>query len=82
MDCDYTPRQQAILEGNVELSNIRSTELAAIVNKATARKDTFNLEIAQDLLTAKQQPTTYVPQMTTEEAHQILQKLTPWELDY
>jgi len=35
-----------------------------------------------DLLEAKRSPTDYFPQMTVEEALEILQDLTPWELDY
>lgn len=79
---DYTPRQQAILEGNVALSDIRTTELVTIAKKATAKDDDFNLEIVMDLLEAKRSPTDYFPQMTVEEALEILQDLTPWELDY
>lgn len=79
---DYTPRQQAILEGNVALSDIRTTELVTIAKKAAAKDDDFNLETALDLLAAKRTPTDYFPKMTVEEALEILQRLTPWELDY
>jgi len=79
---DYTPRQKAILEGDVALSDIRTAELGTIAKKAVAKDDDFNLEIVLDLLEAKRTPTDYFPKMTVEEALEILQRLTPWELDY
>lgn len=81
-DLDYSSRQKAILEGEVEFSDIRTTELVALAKKATAKQDDFNLDIINDLLEVKRNPTDYFPQMTPEEAMEILQKLTPWELDY
>ena len=80
--CDYTPRQQAILEGNVSLSDIRINEISTLIKKAAIKEDDFNLEIVLDLLEAKRTPTDYFPKMTVEEALEILQRLTPWDLDY
>lgn len=79
---DYTRRQLDILNGDVALEKIRRNELAAIIKKANARCDNFNYEIAQSLLDAMNTPCEYFPDMTVGEARQILQRLTPWELDW
>lgn len=79
---DYTPRQLAILDDEIPLDEIRTTELVAIIKKATARLDGFNLDIANDLLELKKHPSTYFPSMTVEEAKETLQELTPWKLDW
>ena len=79
---EYTPKQRAILNGDLSLDEIRTTELAAIVKKALARSDELNFEIANSMRLAKKDPGNYSPKITVEEALSVLQSLTPWELDY
>lgn len=81
-DLNYTPRQLDILGGDVPLEKIRTTELSVLLHKALAREDEFAAEIAQCLFLQKTDPREYFPQISVEEAREILQRLTPWKLDY
>lgn len=78
----YTARQQAILDEQIPLDDIRATELSLLSKKAFQLGDLENYQIAQDLLQRKMDPGVYVPPYTVEEAKEILQKLTPWKIDW
>ena len=79
---DYTEKQEAILNGEIPLEQLRMNELAVLVEKATARGDEEQVEIASDLYWAKKNPSTYKPTFTQEEAKQVLQNLTPWKIKW
>lgn len=79
---DYTEKQKAILNGEIPLEEMRTTELVALVAKATARGDAEDAEIAICLYDAKKNPSKYKPTCTQEEAKHILQDLTPWEINW
>ena len=78
----YTARQQAILEEEIPLEDIRATELSILSKKAFQLGDLEQYQIAQDLLDRKMNPGSYVPPYTKEEAKEILQSLTPWRIDW
>ena len=79
---DYTERQLAILEDEVPIENIRTTELVALMKKTRERKDELNYDIAKGLYDLKLHPCEYMPHYTTEEAKSILQSLTPWKIEW
>ena len=81
-DTDYTQRQLMILNDHIPLDRIQAKELSVLLRKALAREDDFAAEIAQCLLLQKTDPREYFPQISVEEAREILQRLTPWKLDY
>ena len=77
---DYTKRQNAILNEDIPLDEIRTTELVAIMKKATERADQLSYDIASSLYYWKTHPDVYIPKYTLKEAKAILQKLTPWPI--
>ena len=79
---DYTDRQLAILNDEIHIDMIRTTELAAIMKRAKERGDEDYYEIAQGYYLKKKDPISYAPTYSTEEAKNILQSLTPWEINW
>ena len=79
---DYTEWQLAILEDEIPIEDIRTTELAALMRKANERKDALNYDIAKGLYDLKLHPCSYMPRYTMEEAKAILQSLTPWKIEW
>lgn len=79
---DYTERQLAILNDEVPIEQIRTTELVAIMKKANERADAFNFDIAQGFYYKKKDPDAFVPGYTIEQSKAILQSLTPWQIDW
>ena len=79
---DYTDRQMAILNDEIHIDMIRTTELAAIMKRAKERGDEDYYEIAQGYYLQKKNPSTYVPTYTIAEAENVLQPLTPWEINW
>lgn len=79
---DYTQRQLEILNYEIPLAAIRTTELVALLNKARERNDEAAIETVQYLYDAKTNPNDYFPQMSATEAKAILQSLTPWPIDW
>lgn len=82
MNQDYTPRQMAILNEEIPLEQVRPNELGIIIRKATERGDEEQAETAKNLQWKKQNPRAYSPSCTFEEAKQILQRLTPWDIKW
>ena len=78
----YTARQRAILEGDIPLEQVRANDLTVIMRKSLQMGDTENYEVARELLRQKTEPNDYVPPYTIQEAKEILQRLTPWEIDW
>lgn len=78
----YTKRQQSILDGLIELDDIRPNELSILFRKAEQMEDAEAYEIAQELYNQKMRPDGYRPKYSKEEAKEILQRLTPWKLDW
>ena len=78
----YTQRQIDILNGVLAIDEVRLNELSILYRKADQLGDTENYERALMLYTMKKYPDTYAPQYTQEEAMDILQQLTPWEIDW
>ena len=78
----YTQRQLDIINGEIDLDNIRPNELSIIFRKALQMEDSDTYEIALELYNRKINPEGYFPKYSREEAKAILQELTPWDLDW
>lgn len=79
---DYTERQLAILNDDIPLENVKTTELAIIMRKAQFHGDIDSYEIAKGFHEAKRNPATYMPPYTKIEAMEVLQSLTPWTINW
>ena len=79
---DYTERQLAILNDDIPLESVKTTELAIIMKKAQFHGDVDSYEIAKGFYEAKRNPTTYTPSYKEGEAREILQSLTPWKINW
>ena len=79
---DYTKRQQDILNDEIPIDKIRTTELASIMKKANERADTIGYDIAKGFYELKMHPCDYMPHYTMGEAKAVLQSLTPWEIHW
>jgi len=78
----YTTRQQNILDGLIDLKYIRPNELSIIYRKAEQMEDTESYEIALELYNRKMNPEGYFPKYSKDEARAILERLTPWPIDW
>lgn len=78
----YTERQLGILSGALSLEEVRLSELAILVKKAERIEDMETREIAERLYEHKKDPQAYFPNYTLEEARGILQRLTPWKIQW
>lgn len=78
----YTERQEGILNGTVSLDSIRLTELAVLIRKAANIGDEATRESAELLYCHKKDPDAYFPKYTISEAKEILQRLTPWPIQW
>lgn len=78
----YTLRQQLILDDEIPLEDIRRNELTVLAHKAAANNDWPAYYWVEDLLDAKLHPCDCVPKYDLEEAKAILQKLTPWPIEW
>lgn len=78
----YTERQNKILSGEIPVDSISTTELTKLRRKAEVIGDLRNAEIAEILYYRKTSPTSYFPPYTMEEAKEILQNLTPWQIKW
>ena len=81
-ESDYTARQVAILNDDVPIDEIRTTEVYVIMQKAKKRADDISYEIAKCLYDQKKHPCEYFPHYTMEEAKAILEALTPWKIQW
>ena len=79
---DYTERQLAILNDDIPIDEIRTTELSIIMRKAVQHNDTVNYEIANGLREQKIHPCEYFPRYTIDESMAMLQNLTPWKIQW
>ena len=79
---DYTPRQLAILNDELPLEEIKTMELVKLMKRALEREDEVNFDIAKSLHEAKTNPNNYRPIISLIEAKMILQRLTPWMIDW
>lgn len=79
---DYTKRQLDILDDKIPLSKITTTELTKLIRRASERGDEISLDIARCLYEAKKHPNNYEPQISLIEAKAILQRLTPWTINW
>ena len=79
---DYTPRQFAILNGDLPLAEVTLTEITIIMKKAKQRHDDFNYETAFSLYDEKSTPDQGLPKYSVAECRAILQSLTPWPIDW
>lgn len=71
----YTERQLRILSGDLPWEVARQTEITLVMNKAKAMDDDENYKQAAMLRELKQNQDGYHPQMTVEEALEILKSL-------
>lgn len=78
----YTKRQMDVLAGIIPLEEVRINDLAILVHKAEQMGDIETYEQAKELYDRKLDPGTYFPTYTIEEAKNILQRLTPWKIDW
>lgn len=78
---DYTERQRKLLSGEIEWQTTRLTDIRALLDKARLLNDTSAIKKAEELyaLKVKQRENKYVPNLTEEEARDILRNLTPWK---
>lgn len=81
-DLEYTERQFFILSELIPLDEVRKNELTAIIKKARARGDQAIQDFAEELLCIKDLPPNILPRYTIEEAKEILQRLTPWTIQW
>lgn len=79
---EYSIRQLAILNGDIPLSEVRLNELTILQRKAQNLQDFINYEIAQSLYTKKLSGDDYFPTYSIDEAKAILQRLTPWKIEW
>lgn len=73
----YTERQLRILSGDLSWEIVPLHEISLIVNKAKQMNDTETYEKACLLQGLKKNQGAYIPQMTLEEAKEILRSLSP-----
>lgn len=80
---DYSEKQRKLLSGEVAWETTRLNEITRLLNKAVAFKDEEAIKKAQELRTlkVKQIENKYVPDLTVDEAKEILRSLTPWLSD-
>lgn len=78
----YTPRQSSILNGEIELVEIRLTEVAAIKRKAEARCDSEEYGRACEIYEARKHIDSYKPMHSVEESKEILQCLSKHKIDW
>ena len=71
----YTERQLRILSGDLPWEIVKQTEITIVMNKAKAMGDDENHKKAAILRELKQNQEGYHPQMTVEEALEILKGL-------
>ena len=79
---DYTARQHAILNDEIPVEEIRTTELSALMKRANERADQMAYDIAEGFYDLKIHPCEYMPHYTMAEAKAVLQSLTPWEIHW
>ena len=78
----YSERQLDIIEGYIELDDVRLNELSVLRNKAKYLNDWNTLETVENLYQKKITPDVYFPSYSIEEAKAILQRLTPWPINW
>ena len=78
----YTDRQLAILNGEIPLSEVRPNELSFLYKKAKVKGDMESYEEAMSLYLQRTAPQEYIPTYTIDEAKEVLQELTPWEINW
>ena len=76
LETDYTPRQFAILNGDIPIEEITNTELSILLKKTKAKGDEFNHDIANSLYLEKKIPNKDFPHLNVEESRAILQSQT------
>ena len=79
---EYTPRQIDILSGKILAKDIRLNELSILYRKAEQIGDIEAYEAAKSMYDRMLNPCEYEPTYTVEEAQAILQKLTPWVIEW
>lgn len=75
----YSPKQQAILGDEIPLSEVPLNQITVLMRKAESMGDIPAYEKAKELRELKNLPNTYKPNLTANDARDILQQLTPWE---
>lgn len=78
----YTERQLRILNEEIPLEEIRLNEITVIMRKAESLGDDEKLAIARVLYNVKTRKEDYRFSVSVEDAKQILQELTPWDIDW
>lgn len=78
----YTERQLAILRGEINLSRVRLTEIAAIKSKADAKQDAEVYGRACELYEMWKNIDGYKPKYSVEEAKEVLQRLSNHKIDW
>ena len=82
LDTYYTERQQRIINDEIPLDEIRLNQLTVILQKAEYLEDIEVIEKVNELKRRKEHIAQFVFTFTPEEAMDILQQLTPWEIDW
>lgn len=73
----YTERQLKILSGEIPWEVVRLNQLTLLANKAQAMGDDESHRIVLQLIECKKSQKVYTPQITANEAREILKNLTP-----
>lgn len=73
----YTERQNRILSGDLPWEIVPTREISLLINKTKQLGDMELYEKAVTLRELKKSQGTYIPQMTPEEAKEILKNLNP-----
>lgn len=77
-----TNRQKKILNEEIPLDQVRTNEIAIIIHKSEAMGDEENASIAKMLYGLKTHKDEFAFSLTANEAKDVLQKLTPWQIDW
>lgn len=78
----YTEKQKKIINEELPLENIRFNDLTVIIKKAEYLEDFEVFEKVREIKRRKEHIAQFVFTFTPEEAMDILQQLTPWEIDW
>lgn len=78
----YTERQMKILNGEIDIFTIKANEIKFIIKKAEGIGDCETCKKAEELYELRTHKEEYRIDMSIEEARDVLQSLTPWEIKW
>lgn len=78
----YTERQLRIINDEISVDDVSNTELVKLMRKAEDLEDFEVVEKIRHLHELKNYVESYPFSFTPEEAKNVLQALTPWEINW